>query len=424
MVDAVADIFAQRGPRDGGQQRQQADRPVGRDLHPAGAGTAPGLICPVGDKVDLRGARVCPTRWRTCSSAPSSPTSSAVPARPPIIRSRVLRTWGLAESTLAEIVAPQVRRSSRASPARRRSPSSRRGMEGIKVRVTVKAADGVEPPTPRSTPRRASCGRCSATWCSAIDDDSMESVVGSLLARMRGLTLGVAESLTGGLIGSRLTEVAGASSVVPRVGGLLRVRRQARGARTCPTGPSCRRRRRRRWPTGAARVLGASRRARRDRRGRSHRAGRDAGGHRVLRRRHRRDARGVGAPLPGRSGAGPLVLDHHGARSPPARPCSAPRARRLRNATRTDAERDLHGRRCRRRASTPRPRRRRRVVPSTAARASSGPSARRAQVVQHGVGRDPRAHRTRSAATSARTATTPPWRMPQRLRRSSRIVSL
>jgi nicotinamide-nucleotide amidase len=40
----------------------------------------------------------------------------------------------------------------------------------------------------------------------------MESVVLDLL-RARGLTLGVAESVTGGLISSRLTDVAGASTV-------------------------------------------------------------------------------------------------------------------------------------------------------------------------------------------------------------------
>ena len=45
------------------------------------------------------------------------------------------------------------------------------------------------------------------------DDDTMESVVLALL-RSRGLTLGLAESVTGGLISARLTDVPGASDVL------------------------------------------------------------------------------------------------------------------------------------------------------------------------------------------------------------------
>ncbi len=43
------------------------------------------------------------------------------------------------------------------------------------------------------------------------DDDSLESVVGALLAQ-RGQTLAVAESCTGGLLGSRITDIAGSSA--------------------------------------------------------------------------------------------------------------------------------------------------------------------------------------------------------------------
>jgi nicotinamide-nucleotide amidase len=47
-------------------------------------------------------------------------------------------------------------------------------------------------------------------------DDTMESVVGRLLEK-QGLTLAVAESCTGGLIGHRLTQVPGSSSYVDRI---------------------------------------------------------------------------------------------------------------------------------------------------------------------------------------------------------------
>jgi nicotinamide-nucleotide amidase len=46
-----------------------------------------------------------------------------------------------------------------------------------------------------------------------VDGDSMESVVLDML-RARGLTLGLAESVTGGLVAARLTEIPGASDVL------------------------------------------------------------------------------------------------------------------------------------------------------------------------------------------------------------------
>ena len=45
-----------------------------------------------------------------------------------------------------------------------------------------------------------------------VDDDTMESVVLDMLRR-RGLSLAVAESVTGGIVGSRLTAIPGASDV-------------------------------------------------------------------------------------------------------------------------------------------------------------------------------------------------------------------
>ncbi|MFM2046136.1 MAG: hypothetical protein RL383_213, partial [Actinomycetota bacterium] len=85
------------------------------------------------------------------------------------------------------------------------------GWEGIKVRLTVKATD------------EASALDVLAEWESRVraevgdvvfgtDDDTMESVVLGIL-RGRGLTLGLAESVTGGLVGGRLTNVPGSSSV-------------------------------------------------------------------------------------------------------------------------------------------------------------------------------------------------------------------
>src|SRR5262249_43465882 len=51
--------------------------------------------------------------------------------------------------------------------------------------------------------------------CYGRDDDTLERVVGRLLVE-RGLTMSVAESCTGGLLGHRLTEIPGSSAYFER----------------------------------------------------------------------------------------------------------------------------------------------------------------------------------------------------------------
>jgi len=207
MVDAVADVFAQRGREMAANNAKQADRPVGATFIPQTRGTAPGLICPVGAKVVYAVPGV-PHEMEDMLERAVVPDLVRRSGETAVIRSRVLRTWGLAESTLAEIVAPRFDRLEGVAGAPTIAFLAS-GMAGIKVRITVKAADASAADAALDAEEkelRALLGDV----VFGTDDDSMESVVGSLLVDA-GLTLGVAESLTGGLIGSRLTEVAGAS---------------------------------------------------------------------------------------------------------------------------------------------------------------------------------------------------------------------
>ncbi len=87
-----------------------------------------------------------------------------------------------------------------------------------------------------------------------VDDDSMESVVLDLM-RSKRLTLGLAESVTGGLVAARLTEVPGASDVLRGSIVSYAQRGQAFGCSTCRTGRWSARRRRSRWRKGARKVL-------------------------------------------------------------------------------------------------------------------------------------------------------------------------
>ena len=64
---------------------RQADVPAGASVIEQARGTAPGLICPLGDKV-IYAVPGVPTRWPRCSSGGSCPTSGAAWPKP--VRSR------------------------------------------------------------------------------------------------------------------------------------------------------------------------------------------------------------------------------------------------------------------------------------------------------------------------------------------------
>jgi nicotinamide-nucleotide amidase len=115
----------------------------------------------------------------------------------------------MSESGLAEVLAPRIEALD-AGPGRPTIAFLASGIEGIKVRITAKAAEEAtadELLAAEEAEVRALVGEA----VFGVDDDTMESVVGGMLAA-RHLTLGLAESLTGGLVASRLVAVAGASA--------------------------------------------------------------------------------------------------------------------------------------------------------------------------------------------------------------------
>jgi nicotinamide-nucleotide amidase len=127
-----------------------------------------------------------------------------------VISSRVLRTWGESESGLNERLFGVIEElESVGNPTLAFLAS---GWEGIKVRLTAKAATRPEVASildEWEQKVRAAIGDI----VFGVDDDTMESVVLQML-RDRGLTLGLAESVTGGLVSGRLTNIAGASDVL------------------------------------------------------------------------------------------------------------------------------------------------------------------------------------------------------------------
>ncbi len=129
------------------------------------------------------------------------------------IVSRVLRTWGASESGLAESLQGRIDALDQAGGSVTLAFLAS-GMEGIKVRITARAtteAEGIALLDEEEQSVRQTINAALGDIVFGVDDESMEvGVATQLLAHH--LTLGVAESLTGGLIASRLVNVPGAST--------------------------------------------------------------------------------------------------------------------------------------------------------------------------------------------------------------------
>lgn len=206
LVEKIRAIFGGRGRPFPENNLRQADVPEGASLIAQMPGTAPGLVCPVGDKViyAVPGVPYEMVEMVQGTVLPDLERRAGITA---IIKSRTLRTWGDSESGLAEKLHPEFERLENGGAATIAFLAS--GIEGIKVRITAKAdteADVDAILADEEAVVRAIIGPV----VFGVDDDTMESVVLDLL-KAQGLTLGLAESLTGGLIASRICDIPGAS---------------------------------------------------------------------------------------------------------------------------------------------------------------------------------------------------------------------
>jgi nicotinamide-nucleotide amidase len=197
--------FRGRGGEMPPNNRKQAYVPEGSEIVPNPEGTAPGFVCPV-----ERGGR---TRHVIC--LPGVPhemrrmtRETVVPwlaARQPEERfaSRTFSAVGLGESKLDQLLVGMV------APGEARL-AFRAAFPRLQTRVTVSGPpeDDLEA---RLDAIEARVRERVGEFIYAVGDVGMEEVVGGLLAE-RGLTLALAESCTGGLIGNWITDVPGSSA--------------------------------------------------------------------------------------------------------------------------------------------------------------------------------------------------------------------
>ena len=208
IAERIRGMFEQRGRVMPENNLRQADVPRGARIIAQMPGTAPGLICPIGGKV-IYAVPGVPHEMKDMVNGTILDDLKRRAGVTSVIKSRVVRTWGQSESGLAETLAARIEELDKLGNPTLAFQAS--GIEGIKLRITAKTDDESEAFAILDAEEqrlRSMLG----DFVFGVDAENMEVVVLNEL-RKRGLTLAVAESLTGGLVGARLTSVAGASEI-------------------------------------------------------------------------------------------------------------------------------------------------------------------------------------------------------------------
>ena len=204
LVEQIGAMFGSRMRDMPLNNLRQADIPVGAGAIPNPIGTAPGVRAPIGDRV-IYAVPGVPYEMHRMVNEQVLPDLLARSGEQSAIVSRSLKTWGQSESGLSEMIAHRVDAQTNPTIA-----FLARGIEGLVVRITAKAPTEAEARALIETEEvelRAILG----PLVFGVDDETIEHAALAALAA-HGLTLGVAESLTAGLIGSRIGAVPGASA--------------------------------------------------------------------------------------------------------------------------------------------------------------------------------------------------------------------
>jgi nicotinamide-nucleotide amidase len=209
LVEHIAKLFGIRQRDMPANNLRQADIPVGAEAIPNPIGTAPGVRAEVaggdGRKRVIYAVPGVPYEMQQMITDHVLPDLLELSGERAVIVSKSLKTWGTSESGLAEMIARRVDAQQNPTIA-----FLARGIEGLYVRLTAKAATKQEAASlieAEEHELRAILG----DLVFGVDDETMEHAVIQRCCD-RGWTLGVAESMTGGLVGARLADPPGASA--------------------------------------------------------------------------------------------------------------------------------------------------------------------------------------------------------------------
>lgn len=204
IADRIREMFRTRGREMPENNLRQAMVPEGARPMDQQPGTAPGLVVPVemanGDEKVIYAVPGVPYEMKEMILGTVLPDLQARSGITSVIESRVLRTWGQSESGLAEILGQRISDLEAAGNPTLAFLAS--GVEGIKVRITAKAATSTEVDLILQKEERF-LRELLGDLVFAVDEDNMESTVLTLLAD-RGLSLGAVETTTAGYLAHRL----------------------------------------------------------------------------------------------------------------------------------------------------------------------------------------------------------------------------
>ena len=216
---AIQARISARGRPVAASNRRQAFLPRGAAVLPNPTGTAPGIIWtpdpaalpfPVQPGFTVLTFPGVPSEMRAMWEATAAPWLRSAGLAEGVFASRMLRFWGVAESSLAERMADLLDGS---NP----TVAPYAGAGEVKLRITARGATAVEAAA-LLAPVEAEIRARAGSSCFGADDDSLAAVVLQRL-RDRRQTLAVAESCTGGGLGASLAAVPGASDVF--LGGVI-----------------------------------------------------------------------------------------------------------------------------------------------------------------------------------------------------------
>lgn len=222
----IRDVFEAMGRAMPENNLKQAQFPEGAVIIPNALGTAPGFRLDLATADGTRHLIVLPGVPREMKPMMEEhvlPWLQQERGGDDVYRSHAFQTFGISESALDELVAGCV------GPDEGRL-AFRAAFPQISVRLTVHGPAAQVPQRLEALVARLRA-RIGA-YAYGEGETTMEAVVGELL-KQRGLTLALAESCTGGLVGNRITNVPGSSAYLK--GGIVAysndVKQQSLGVR-------------------------------------------------------------------------------------------------------------------------------------------------------------------------------------------------